>query len=758
MTAIPQATATRHVLPGLRPEPLGSYLAGLGLIRVLGEQADPAATAAWTPDGLVITTTVTDIAAWVAHEYMPTPVLSPWNNGSGFGPKDKESLRAIEALLAHPSPRLALLQEAIHVAREVVRRARVKGWITDSGAGTDKHRVVLELRNRCPDLMVSWIDATVVLTGQDSQVFPPLLGTGGNDGRLDFSTNFHQRLLQVIATSDAQRARSLACARDLLEGTGNEQLASAAVGQFDPGAAGGPGSSRFGAASSLVNPWEYVLLVEGALLFAASTVRKNQHYRPGEERAAMPFTVFSSPAGSASGAAGEESRGEVWVPAWAREYTLPEIKQLFAEARASWRGRPARRAVDFYAATRTLGVARGVSEFTRYGLQRRNGLAFAAVSLDRVAVREKAEVRLAADVEDWAAWVSGKDNSAAIATAGRRFESAHLRYARDGGPVRLAQMLAALTSLEQAVGRSGRAKENVPVRRPPRAAEFLDVLAAQTSPPPELRIAVGLASCATLPGADAARVTSRSMRQILLPIDPPTPAERTRGGRWRHSALVPGFGLRALRQVLADVLVWRSRTAAAELDQQQKFRGVATFRSRIAVPAADLHAFARGIVDEASLELWLRACLALDWTGVRHQWTADDPAIPVPTLGLLHPLALGLTSTEARKARRAATTVGVPETAAEEAADEPKLALRPDWAARLAAGQVHTVHAEAASRLRQAGWEAVPPSPAKDAESGVLIAAALVPRCLNPLPILRKLASPIRQTTDTESTDSKEQQ
>ena len=38
---------------------------------------------------------------------VPTPVLSPWNNGSGFGAKDKEPLRALEALLAHPSPRLA---------------------------------------------------------------------------------------------------------------------------------------------------------------------------------------------------------------------------------------------------------------------------------------------------------------------------------------------------------------------------------------------------------------------------------------------------------------------------------------------------------------------------------------------------------------------------------------------------------------------------------------------------------------------------
>jgi CRISPR-associated protein Csx17 len=762
MTTIRALTVTRHVLPGLRTEPLASYLAGLGLTRMLGEQADPAVTAAWTPDGLALTTTVTDIAAWLADEYVPTPIMSPWNNGSGFGLKDKESLSAIETLVAHPSPRLARLRDAIPLAREVVRKARAEGWITESGTVANKRRVVLELRNRCPDDMVAWIDATVVLTGQHDQAFPPLLGTGGNDGRLDFSTNFHQRLLEVIGTSGPQRARSLARARDLLDGTEVEQLASAAVGQFDPGAAGGPGSSRFGAAGSLVNPWEYILLVEGALLFAASAVRKNQHYRPGEERAAMPFTVYGSPDGSASGAAGEESRGEVWAPVWTSEFTLPEIRQLFAEARASWRGRPARRAVDFYAATRTLGVARGIGEFARYGLQRRNGLAFAAVPLDKIAVREKAEVRLAADVEDWASRVSGGDSSAAVSQAKRRFEAAHLKYARDGGALRLARMLAALTSLEQAVGRSGRTRDAAYVRRPPRAQEFLGVLAAG-EPLPELRIAVGIASCATLPGTD--RETSRTMRQILLPIDPPGPAERNRGGgRWRDSAVVPGFGLKPLRQVLADVLIWRSRTAAAEHDPQHKFRGVPTFRSgAIPVPTSDLHAFAGGLIDEVSLEFWLRACLALDWSGARQSWPAVGQAVPVPALGLLQPLALGLTSAEARKARRARSAAATGEPEPREPSDEPKLALRPDWAARLAAGQVHAVHAEAVTRLRQAGWEAVPASPGGGTANGARIAAALVPRCLNPWRVLRKLAIPIAQPDEpatshsTEPTDPEEQ-
>jgi CRISPR-associated protein Csx17 len=717
------AVATRHACPGLRPQPLARYLAGLGLIRVLGEQADPAATAAWTPDGLVIGTVVPDLAAWLAEQYTPTPVLSPWNNGSGFGRKDREPLRALEAVLAHPSPRLAPLRDAIPVARQVAAKARERGWITDGAAGGDKRRVVQELRNRCPDALLPWIDAAVVLAGEDP-VFPPLLGSGGNDGRLDFSTNFHQRLLDVIATSGSGRARSLALARDLISGTEAAQLAGAAIGQFDPAAAGGPGSSRFGAAESLVNPWQYVLFVEGALLFAASAVRRNQH---AAGRAAVPFTVQGCPDGSASGAGGEESRGEVWAPVWTEPFTLAEIRQLFAEARASWRGRPARRAVDFYAATRTLGVARGIAEFTRYGLHRRNGLAFAAVPLATVGVRERPEVRLAAEVEDWAARF-GRDAPAAVGQAARRFEAAHLAYARDGGALPLARLLAALTALEQAVGRSGRAKDAAPVRYAPAAAPFLEVL--RQAECPELRVAAGLASCATLPGPDQ---PSRALREVLLPVDPAVPGGRSQpNGRWRDSPLVPGFGSRGLAETLARVLAWRSRTAAAERGQEG-FRGVTTFRAGIPVPAADLHAFAAGDLDEDMLGVFLRACLALNWRNVRPDWAQAAPAIPVATLGLLHPLAAGIAPDDGFGREPEPGNGG-----------EPRLALSPDWAGRLAAGQVRAVHGEAAARLRRAGWAAAPAPPAGAADDGVRIAAALVPRCLHPRSVLPVIATQIK--------------
>lgn len=705
------AAITRHVLPGLRPEPLASYLAGLGLIRVLGAQADPAARAAWRPDGLVIESVVPDIAQWLAEEYVPTPVLSPWNGGSGFGAKDKEPVARLAALRDHPSPRLALLRQGIAVAETVTSKARECGWITEAGVA-DKGAVVLEFRNSCPAELLPWIDAAIVLAGDDTY-FPPILGTGGNDGRLDFSTNFHQQLIDIIGTTEADQVRSRAKARDLLSGTQLEQLGGVPIGQFDPGQAGGPGSSRFGSAVTLANPWAYVLCVEGALLFAASASRRNQH---AAGRAAMPFTVFGSPDGSASGAAGEESRGEVWAPLWAQGFTLAEVKQLFAEARASWRGRPARRAVDFYAATRTLGVARGVDEFTRFGLQRRNGLAFAAVPLDRIRVREEPAVRLAAKVEDWVSRVGGSDASTAVGEALRAFHKAHLEFARDGDAKALVGMLAALTTLEQAVGRSGRARDAVPVRYAPSAADFLPVLvaganeASEASESPELRIAAGIASCATWP----AEGPSRTMRQILMPVDP---------GGWRDTPLVPGFGARPLHDVLADVLVWRSRTAATDRDAM-KFRGVPTFRSGVPVPAADLHAFARGELDDKALDLLLRACLALSWRNVRHEWAAKMPDIPVATLGLLHPLAGGLRPGNARG----------------EADDEPVPALSPEWATRLAAAQVRQVHDEAAARLAQAGWTAVPAPPQQAIGDGTRIAAALVPRCLRPRDVLSMIA------------------
>jgi CRISPR-associated protein Csx17 len=691
---------TVHCLAGIRPTPLASYLAGLGLARVLGEQADPALRAWWAGDSLTIDTSIADLAGWLAEAYMPTPVLSPWNEGSGFGIKDVTPKQTLATLLSTMDARLDGYREAAKAAATVGDEYRKRGLT--------KEQAVRAFRNTCPDPVVAWIDATVVLADGTAN-FPPLLGSGGNDGRLDFSTNVHQRLLDVFHPKTREHARRQAL--DLLTGEQVEPLRVAAVGQYDPVAAGGPRSSPFGTADSLVNPWAFILMIEGALWFAAGVARRHAH---AAGRAAMPFTVLSSPDGAPGGAAGEATRGEVWAPLWTRPFTVAEIGHLFGEARAAWDGRPAVRAVEFYQAVVTRGVARGVDSFQRYGLHQRNGLAYVAVPLDRVAVRPLPAVRLAARLEAWVTRVPRTAPAAARAAA-RRFEAAQIGFAKTGSAAALIGLLAALTDLELAVGRSGRLRADVGVRRPPAAVEFLPVLADIESP--ELRIACGLASCATIATDPRSR---RSLRSLILPIDP---GPHGRPDLWRDAPMVPGYGIRPLRDLLTDVLAWRCRTAADE--PAVAFRGVPTFRAGLCVPATDLHAWASGQLDDAAFERYLHAMVALDWTAVHHRWTGPQPGtasvVPVPTLALLHTLADGITSNG-------------------DGNGELRLALDPGWAVLLRAGHVGRVHNQAARRLRQAGWRTSPAPPAATLHDGRALAAAALPRCSGTVRMLRRIA------------------
>jgi CRISPR-associated protein Csx17 len=697
---------TKHVLGGVRPEPLASYLVGLGVIRVVAEQADSELSSWWDDAGLVMETTVDDLASWLAERFVPTPVLRAWNPGSGFGLGDAAPSAELAELLRNPSPRLDPYRATLAAAHRAAARYRGGAW--------NNADVTREFRNWCPDEALPWIDAATVLA--DKEIFyPPLLGTGGNDGRFDFAGNLHQHLVRLFDPSPAAATRRLVLVRDLLSGAQTEPLTPAAIGQFDPAAAGGRNSSPFGEADSLVNPWAYVLMIEGTLMFAATAARRNLH---DARRAAIPFTVTPSPEGSPSGA-DEASRGELWAPLWERPLTYAEIRHIFGEARAAWRGRPAQQAVEFYAATRTLGVARGIDAFVRYGIHQRNGQAHVAVPIERVKVDNRPSVVLAARIEDWVKQARRGEASAAIGQAARRYDKAHLEFAKTGDPVALGRLLAAVTDLEMAVGRSGRARETVRVRVPPNARRFLDVLRDAESA--ELRLAVGLASCRTLRGA----APSRTMRQILLPVDPGRP----RPG-WRPTPIVPGFGVRPLERVLADVLVWRARTGIDETsgsDGDRPVRGVLTFRLGVPVPAADLHAWLQHRLDDNLVLMWFKACLALDWRGVRPTWTESPVGeLPVPLLGVLHALAAGVVS------RQDDADYG-----------GPVLGLHPDWPIRLAGGKLADVHTDAVRRLRLAGItvaEAASDALLRELD-GARVAAALVPRCAHASGVLTRYLS-----------------
>ena len=79
-----------HALDGCAPTPLAHYLKALGVLRLVAEQADATARGWWEGERYMLATTrgAEQLEDFFLHEYQPTPLVAPWNGGSGFYPKD----------------------------------------------------------------------------------------------------------------------------------------------------------------------------------------------------------------------------------------------------------------------------------------------------------------------------------------------------------------------------------------------------------------------------------------------------------------------------------------------------------------------------------------------------------------------------------------------------------------------------------------------------------------------------------------------
>ena len=98
-----------QTLSGCSPVPLAYYLKALGVLRLVAgsPSGDPTAKAAWVTDELRLSSRFNqeELVSFFLQDYQPTPVLAPWNGGSGCYKKDNRE--AIEALAASASPRLS---------------------------------------------------------------------------------------------------------------------------------------------------------------------------------------------------------------------------------------------------------------------------------------------------------------------------------------------------------------------------------------------------------------------------------------------------------------------------------------------------------------------------------------------------------------------------------------------------------------------------------------------------------------------------
>lgn len=431
-------------LPGISPEPVSSYLKALGVLRLVSEQADCQARG-WWQGGLFHLRTklnVEGLKLFFLKDYSPSPVLNPWSKGSGFHPKDNtESLTAIRT---SGQRRMETYQKVLALMEPLFKEVHSR----TSGLKDKERKEVLlgEIRHRMPDVFLAWMDAVVVLL-DDGPAYPPLFGTGGNDGRLDFSQNFMQRLVTLGLHDEKPSEFARKWLEQCLFGTVIAGLTGDTVGQFNPGRAGGPNSTQGMEGNAGANPWDFILQLEGGMLFAAGVTRKLNQAR--SNKAHMPFTVDASGVDATmANAEVASARGEIWLPLWDRPARLTEIRALLSEGRAEVGRQRASSGLDLARAIAGLGIDRGIAAFSRMGFLNRNGKAFLVTPLGQYPVHHQPLVDRLRELDGWhqSFTYAAKAKGAPARFIGllNQLETAMLAFARQAEPRRLADLLAVL--------------------------------------------------------------------------------------------------------------------------------------------------------------------------------------------------------------------------------------------------------------------------------------------------------------------------
>lgn len=438
-----ESAMNKITLAGCTPTPLANYLKALGVLRLLSAK-HPETRGFWRGDRFVLHTALDEqgITDFFLNDYEPTALVTPWNGRGGFleGAEEDgmESSRAgaqmvrlfsADSVAKRFHPLAKILRSIANVAavghlnteraalKPMAASAKAKGKknLSDTEkealsrqealVKTIKGQLLQELRNNLPDDLLAWFDACLALvndpsSGRKKSAPSPLLGAGGLDGSMDFGVNYLKRLNDVFEVdTGAPREGTQEWLSNALFGEPTSSLYSisaqdrkkVSVGQFSPADAGGYNADNGFTGEALLNPWNTVLQLEGAILFAASTTRRLEG--GGDIYSSLPFTVAPTAIGEAVAPSDEAPKGakrktaEMWLPIWSQPVACNELAAMLREGRITLRGRSVTNGFDCVRALTSLGSSRGIDQFQRFAFLKRSGDAFFALDQGRFNVR-----------------------------------------------------------------------------------------------------------------------------------------------------------------------------------------------------------------------------------------------------------------------------------------------------------------------------------------------------------------------------------
>ena len=520
-----------HKLYGCQTEPLSSYLKALGILKIISDQKDENLMCRWENNYLVIKTECdqNELIRFFSEEYRPSPILSPWNGGSGFYPNDsevKENIKKISDLrdkrfcdfistynqisetleksfpeiFGSPPTLRDLIEKFTEKKKntEIEKLKKLKGRIikkldnpdkideesieTLSAVGNSKlkseikklgilnndfyqamrdeykGKIVTKLRDTINDRYLEWIDASILINAEGKPVFPPLSGSGGNEGRLDYSSLFIASLTKIFVNKNNSSTELL---RNSLFGDLTDKLLESRVGKFDPGKAGGFNQGNEIETDTVkINPWDLILMLEGILIWSNSIGRRNAIR---ETKIVTPFTVSYSPYGYESSNVSDFKKSmEIWVPIWNNYAYADELKSLFREGRVALKGKVVRKGLDFIQAINSLGVDRGITGFLRYCFLVRRGRSYIALPSGLHRVKYSKYVNLIEDLDF--VYLTFEQNLKVIQGAGKNLPKVYESIKRNlyestydllnnGNPLNAVRLLRAIGRAEMSFSR-----------------------------------------------------------------------------------------------------------------------------------------------------------------------------------------------------------------------------------------------------------------------------------------------------------------
>jgi CRISPR-associated protein Csx17 len=433
-----------YKLSGISDRPMGAYLAGLGLMRIIERHVDDTAQFYWQGLDFWIDTDVpeSELVDRILATYEAMVAFNPWNKSSGIEMNKKTGelsyVGSIAKIANSESWRTQAIRELLPEFKELIDEFKVGETTFSYPEKLEKLKFIEQCLSRITNPeWEEWADATIILmqvTNKEGATsikpkYPALLGSGGNVGAVDIAENYYSAVAILFDSQTGEpAANAAACLTKAIFGIDSVEVTESkevkalhlfprqdykldfALSKNNDYAPSG------GNSATTVNPALVLLAAEGFSTFngKTSTINGGADSDTGKAigRTLAKYSLAVATNGASTDLVSLDERKsfteEYFLPLWTKARTYKQLKKnLFESPLANeeqfYLPRQINDGTDFIQALQEWAVKNKIAgKFARYAMLPRKGQSNFAVMLEVVNVGVDAQrLDLAVDLDDY---------------------------------------------------------------------------------------------------------------------------------------------------------------------------------------------------------------------------------------------------------------------------------------------------------------------------------------------------------------------